>query len=153
MFVEIQPKRSLVMWLIRLLLIICPSSYKARPDNLLDTNSSCSGIVFSQPSDPRPNFPAKIENCGRGWVRLAPRLKDKSNLIWNLKIKWSHSVRCAVVAVHSGQALYVWLFRGGVVQSTMDQTHTAVPRDPSPRRPFSETTNTHTHAARFTVLM
>ena len=51
------PKRSLVTWLITLLLIICPSSYKARPDNLIGPNSFCSGIVSPQRSDARPNFP------------------------------------------------------------------------------------------------
>ena len=52
-----QPKRSLVTWLITLLLIICPSSYKARPDNLIGPNSFCSGIVSPQRSNARPNFP------------------------------------------------------------------------------------------------
>ena len=51
------PKRSLVTWLITLLLIICPSSYKARPDNLIGLNSFCSGIVSPQRSNARPNFP------------------------------------------------------------------------------------------------
>src|SRR4029434_4347418 len=37
---QIQPKRSLVTWLITLRLIICPSSYKARPDNLIGTAMS-----------------------------------------------------------------------------------------------------------------
>ncbi|CAB1461009.1 unnamed protein product, partial [Pleuronectes platessa] len=32
---RIQPKRSLMTWLITLLLIICPSSYEARADNLI----------------------------------------------------------------------------------------------------------------------
>ena len=44
-------------WLITLLLIICPSSYKARPDNLIGPNSFCSGIVSPQRSNARPNFP------------------------------------------------------------------------------------------------
>ena len=52
----IQPKRSLVTWLITLLLFICPSSYKARPDNLIGPNSFCSGIVSPQRSNARPNF-------------------------------------------------------------------------------------------------
>ena len=54
---RIQPKRSLVTWLITLLLIICPSSYRARPDNLIGPNSFCSGIVSPQRSNARPNFP------------------------------------------------------------------------------------------------
>jgi len=32
---QVHPKRSLVVWMITLLLIICPSSYKAHPDNLI----------------------------------------------------------------------------------------------------------------------
>ena len=52
-----EPKRSLVTWLITLLLIICPSSYKARPDNLIGPNSFCSGIVSPQRSNARLNFP------------------------------------------------------------------------------------------------
>src|SRR4029434_5302632 len=55
-FKQIQPKRSLVTWLITLLLIICPSSYKARPDNLISPNSFCSGIVSPQRSNAGPNF-------------------------------------------------------------------------------------------------
>src|SRR4029434_5263899 len=39
-FKQIQPKRSLVTWLITLRLIICPSSYKARPDNLIGLSIS-----------------------------------------------------------------------------------------------------------------
>ena len=37
----------------------------SRLDSLIGTNSSCSGIVFPQPGDPRPNFPT-IFFCGRG---------------------------------------------------------------------------------------
>src|SRR4029434_3356354 len=54
---RIHPKRSLVTWLITLLLIICPSSYKAHPDNLIGPNSFCSGIVSPQRSNARPNLP------------------------------------------------------------------------------------------------
>ena len=50
---QIQPKCSLVTWLITLLLIICPSLYKARPDNFIGPNSSCLDIVFPQPRFPR----------------------------------------------------------------------------------------------------
>src|SRR4029434_3573154 len=48
---------SLVTWLITLLLIICPSSYKARPDNLIGQYSFWSGIIPPQQSNARPNFP------------------------------------------------------------------------------------------------
>src|SRR4029434_1020781 len=37
---RIHPKSSLVTWLITLGLIICPSSYKARPDNLIGLSIS-----------------------------------------------------------------------------------------------------------------
>ena len=57
MHVRTSSLRSLVTWLITLLLIICPSSYKARPDNLIGPNSFCSGIVSPQRSNARPNFP------------------------------------------------------------------------------------------------
>src|SRR4029434_9787197 len=49
--------RVLVTWLITLRLIICPSSYKARPSNLIGKNSFRSGIISPQWSDARPNFP------------------------------------------------------------------------------------------------
>src|SRR4029434_6008130 len=43
--------RVLVTWL------ICPSSYKARPSNLICKTSFRSGIISPQWSDARPNFP------------------------------------------------------------------------------------------------
>src|SRR4029434_6383940 len=46
--------RVLVMWLVALLLIICPSSYKARLNNLIGTANIC-----PQWSNARPNFPTK----------------------------------------------------------------------------------------------
>ena len=61
----IQIKRSLVTWMITLPLLICPSSYKARPDNLIGPNNFCSGIIAPQRSESRPNFPTK-KYCGRG---------------------------------------------------------------------------------------
>src|SRR4029434_4614831 len=54
---RIHPKSSLVTWLITLGLIICPSSYKARPSNLIGKTSFRSGIISPQWSDARPNFP------------------------------------------------------------------------------------------------
>src|SRR4029434_9928078 len=42
---------------ITLLLIICPSSYKARLDNLIGPAISCPEIISPQQSDTRPNFP------------------------------------------------------------------------------------------------
>ena len=65
---QIQPKCSLVTWLITLLLIICPSLYKARPDNFIGPNSSCLDIVFPQPRFPRPNFPTLFVGGAKlGW--------------------------------------------------------------------------------------
>src|SRR4029434_5764501 len=49
--------RVLVTWLITLRLIICPSSYKARPNNLIGKTSFRSGIISPQWSDARLNFP------------------------------------------------------------------------------------------------
>src|SRR4029434_2471028 len=49
--------RVLVSCLITLLLMICPSSYKARLDNLIGKTSFRSGIISPQWSDARPNFP------------------------------------------------------------------------------------------------
>src|SRR4029434_11186644 len=44
-----------VTWLITLR-FICPSSYKARPDNLIGQNSFWSGIISPQRSNARPHF-------------------------------------------------------------------------------------------------
>jgi len=54
---QIQPKHTLVIWMITLRLIICPSSYKTHPDNLIGPNSFGSGILASQRIKSRPNFP------------------------------------------------------------------------------------------------
>ena len=64
---QIQPKRSLVTWLITLLLIICPSSYKARPDNLIGLVRFGSAIIFPQRSDARPNFHNKNDFWQNQW--------------------------------------------------------------------------------------
>src|SRR4029434_10055070 len=49
--------RVLVTWLITLRLTIAPTSYKARPSNLIGKTSFRSGIISPQWSDTRPNFP------------------------------------------------------------------------------------------------
>src|SRR4029434_5367566 len=49
----------LVTWLVTLLLIICPSSYKARLNNLIGTANICPQIISSQSSNDRRNFPTK----------------------------------------------------------------------------------------------
>ena len=55
---RIHPKSSLVTWLITLGLNICPSSYKARLNNLIGTANICPQIISPQCSA-RPNFPTK----------------------------------------------------------------------------------------------
>src|SRR4029434_4677960 len=56
---RIQTKRLFVTWLVTLLLIICPSSYKARLNNLIGTAHICPQIISPQWSNARPNFPTK----------------------------------------------------------------------------------------------
>src|SRR4029434_4247463 len=51
--------RVLVTWLVTLLLIICPSSYKARLDNLIGTAMSGPQIISPQWSNARPHFTTK----------------------------------------------------------------------------------------------
>src|SRR4029434_9976697 len=51
--------RVLVTWLVTLLLIICPSSYKARLNNLIGTADIEPQINSPQWSNARPNFPTK----------------------------------------------------------------------------------------------
>ena len=48
--------RVLVTWLVTLLLIICPSSYKARLNNLIGTANICPQIISPQWSNARPNL-------------------------------------------------------------------------------------------------
>ena len=56
---RIQTKRLFVTWLVTLLLIICPSSYKARLNNLIGTANICPQIISLQWNNARPNFPTK----------------------------------------------------------------------------------------------
>src|SRR4029434_9683277 len=56
---RIHPKSSLVTWSITLRLIICPSSYKARLNNLIGTADIEPQIISPQWSNARPNFPTK----------------------------------------------------------------------------------------------
>src|SRR4029434_1595760 len=60
--------RVFVMRLITLLLIICPSSYKARLNNLIGTADIEPQIISPQWSNARPNFPTK--KCVGGVSRL-----------------------------------------------------------------------------------
>ena len=87
----LQRQACLVTWLITLLLIICPSSYKARPDNLIGPNCFGSGIIFPQRMPDRTSRPKilwaglnssgiqargdgdriaePLISCGRLWLR------------------------------------------------------------------------------------
>src|SRR4029434_1125235 len=56
---------SLVTWLITLLLIICPSSYKARPDNLIGLVKFLVGHIFSPTEQCQTELP-DLKCCGRG---------------------------------------------------------------------------------------
>src|SRR4029434_6711547 len=56
---RIQTKRLFVTWLVTLLLIICPSSYKARLNNFIGTADIEPQIISTQWSNARPNFPTK----------------------------------------------------------------------------------------------
>src|SRR4029434_5166301 len=79
---RIHPKTSLVTWLITLGLIICPSSYKARPDNLIGLyllTDFCEEIISPQRSDTRPNFPTS-NVVGGAKFGLVSRLQEMSNL-------------------------------------------------------------------------
>src|SRR4029434_10784900 len=79
MFVENEftPKSSLVTWLITLGLIICPSSYKDRLDNLI--GNVCPQIISPQWSNARPNFP--IKKCvGGAKFGLVSRLMKLANM-------------------------------------------------------------------------
>src|SRR4029434_5108472 len=70
--------RVLVTWLITSLLIICPSSYKAPPDNLIGTADIEPQIISSQWSNARPNFPTK-NFVGGAKFGLVSRLDVRGN--------------------------------------------------------------------------
>src|SRR4029434_4146180 len=63
----------LVTWLITLRLIICPSSYKDRPDNLIGLVKFLVGHIFLPTEQCQTELP-NLKCCGRGYVRLASRL-------------------------------------------------------------------------------
>src|SRR4029434_1147166 len=65
--------RVLVTWVVTLLLIICPSSYKARLNNLMGTADIEPQIISPQWSNARPNFPTK-KIVGRAKFGLVSRL-------------------------------------------------------------------------------
>src|SRR4029434_4194819 len=70
--------RVLVTWLVTLLLIICPSSYKARLNNLIGTANICPQIISPQWSNARQNFPTK-KCVGVAKFGLVSRLRIGSN--------------------------------------------------------------------------
>src|SRR4029434_6856677 len=63
----------LVTWLVTLLLIICPSSYKARLDNFNWYGNVCPQIISPQWSNARQNFPTK-KTVGGAKFGLVSRL-------------------------------------------------------------------------------
>src|SRR4029434_2737012 len=72
--------RVLVTWLATLLLIICPSSYKARLNTLIGTADIEPQIISPQWSNARPNFPTK-KCVGGAKFGLVSRLTSyQSNL-------------------------------------------------------------------------
>src|SRR4029434_5733054 len=75
----------LVTWLVTLLLIICPSSYKARLNNLIGTADIEPQIISPLWSNARPNFPTSnvVGGAKFGLVsRLQPSPKAGSMLAW-----------------------------------------------------------------------
>src|SRR4029434_2054513 len=65
--------RVLVTRLITLVLIICPSSYKARLDNLIGLVKFVVGHIFSAAEQCQTEL-SDLKCCGRGLVCLVPRL-------------------------------------------------------------------------------
>src|SRR4029434_522872 len=75
--------RVLVTCLITLLLIICPSSYKARLNNLIGTADIEPQIMSPQWSNARPNFPTK-KCVGGAKFGLVSRLCLSQTETWKL---------------------------------------------------------------------
>src|SRR4029434_2202408 len=78
--------RVLVTCLITLLLIICPSSYKARLDNLIGTADIEPQIISPQWSNARPNFPTKkfVGGAKFGLVSRLPYYYSEANCLDSL---------------------------------------------------------------------
>src|SRR4029434_6505496 len=79
----------LVTWLIMLRLIICPSSYKARLNNLIGTANICPQIISPQWSNARPNFPTK-KCVGGAKFGLVSRLGYIDSVGINRMWDWTH---------------------------------------------------------------
>src|SRR4029434_8098340 len=90
MFVENKfNPNALVTWLITLGLIICPSSYKARPDNLIGLyllTDFCEEIISPQWSNARPNFPPKkfVGGAKFGLLSRLPYYYSEANCLDSL---------------------------------------------------------------------
>ena len=78
--------RVLVTWLVTLLLIICPSSYKARLNNLIGTADIEPQIISPQWSNARPNFPTK-KCVGGAKFGLVSRLAHRHMATLKFKTK------------------------------------------------------------------
>src|SRR4029434_3652111 len=77
MFVE-NSTRVLVTWLVTVLLIICPSSYKDRLNNFIGTDDIEAQIISPQWSNARPNFPTK-KCVGGAKFGLVSRLENHTS--------------------------------------------------------------------------
>src|SRR4029434_4136692 len=84
--------RVLVTWLVTLLLIISPSSYKARLNNLIGTADIEPQIISPQWSNARPNCPTKkcvggskfslVSRLNINILQGRNRLPSEKNAIW-----------------------------------------------------------------------
>src|SRR4029434_1032336 len=85
--------RVLVTWLATFLLIICPSSYKARLNNLIGTPDIEPLIISHQWSNARPNFPTKkiVGGAKFGLVSRLTKHTFKGKLSASLAHTHTHS--------------------------------------------------------------
>src|SRR4029434_9491617 len=84
--------RVLVTWLVTLLLIICPSSYKARLNNLIGPANTEPQIISPQWSNARPNFPTKkcVGGAKFGLVsRVPPVYRGSRSCAGAARARWS----------------------------------------------------------------
>src|SRR4029434_2609351 len=97
--------RVLVTWLVTLLLIICPSSYKARLNNLIGTADIEPQIISPQWSNARPNFPTK-NIVGGAKLGLVSRLQndgtiDKTKVVCSIcQDEFSHHRSSSSLSYH-----------------------------------------------------
>ena len=86
----------LVTWLVTLLLIICPSSYKARLNNLIGTADFEPQIISPQWSNARPNFPTK-NFVGGAKFGLVSRLGNVCIVQQNWFRELAHELQVVVI--------------------------------------------------------